>query len=237
MQQKYHRLITITALEDKFSPPALEAIIEGNLGQDRVSGQIGHPEFHFDDSAFIQGAAYIEKQRQIIRGAPGAPANSRAAWLAFGRLTHAAQDFYAHSNYAALWLERYPAGQAPPPKSIQPLEPALLEDPRLRSGRIYLVELLTYISFLAPLLRRYIPRDAHYWLNLDRPGCGLLFPYAYAAALKRTVIEYHSIAAALDANALGHFTGQPRNLVVPLPPAPPPFAGEGGIGGMGLKEF
>ena len=206
MQQKYHRLITITALEGQFSPPVLEAIIEGNLGQDRVSGQIGHPEFHFDDSAFAQGTAYIEKQRHIIRDALCAPARPRLAWLAFGRLTHAAQDFYAHSNYTALWLERYPEGQAPPPRDIDPLEPALLEDPRLNSGRVYWVELLSYIPFLAPLVRRYIPRDAHYWLNLDHPGRGPRFPYAYAAALKRTVVEYHTIAAALDAGALNIFS-------------------------------
>ena len=233
MHQKYHRQITITALEGHFSPPALETIIQGNLGQDRVSGQIGHPEFHFDDSAFAQGTAYIEKQRRIIRGALCAPARPRAAWLAFGRLTHAAQDFYAHSNYISLWLERYPAGQAPPPKSIEPMEHALLEDPRLRSGRVYWVELLSYIPFLAPLVRRYIPPDAHYYLNLDHPGRGPLFPYAYAAAQKRTVVEYHTIAAALDTNGLGLFKDQAPNLAAPLPPAPAPPTGEGGQGGWG----
>ncbi len=206
MQQKYHRQISITALEGYFSPPALETILQGNLRQDRVSGQIGHPEFHFDDSAFAQGTAYIEQQRQIIRDALNAPAQPREAWLAFGRLTHAAQDFYAHSNYVALWLERYPEGHTPPPKSIEPLVTALLEDRRLRSGRVYSVELLSYIPFLAPLVRRYIPPDAHYYLNLDHPGRGPRFPYAYAAAQKRTVVEYHTIAAALDSKALGRFT-------------------------------
>ncbi len=209
MQPKYHRLLTRTALEDSFSPPALEAIVKSNLGQDRVSGQIGHPEFHFDDNAFSQGRAYIEEQRRIIQEALRQPTGSQTAWLAFGRLTHAAQDFYAHSSYAALWLARYPAGQAPPPKSVEPLEPTLLEDPRLRSGRLYLVELLSYVSFLAPLVRPLIPRDAHYWMNLDHPGRGPLFPYAYAAALKRTVVEFQSIAAVLDPRELSLFTGRP----------------------------
>jgi hypothetical protein len=206
MRPKYHRLLTRMALESHFSPPALETIVKGNLGQDRLSGQIGHPEFHFDDNAFAQGKAYLEEQRQIIREALVGSANPGTAWLAFGRLTHAAQDFYAHSNYAALWLARYPAGQAPPPKSIEPLEPALLEDPHLRSGRFTLAELLSYIPFLEPLVRPLIPRDAHYWMNLDHPGRGPLFPYAYAAALKRTVVEFQSMAAALDSQTLSRFT-------------------------------
>ena len=211
MKPKYHRQITCTALEDRFSPTALEIVVTGNLGQDRLSGQLGHPEFHFDDNAFSQGKAYIEEQRRIILESLRQPAGSHTAWLAFGRLTHAAQDFYAHSSYAALWLARYPAGQAPPPQSIEPLEPALLEDPHLRSGRLYLVELLSYIPFLASLVRPLIPRDAHYWMNLDHPGRGPLFPYAYAAAQKRTVVEFQSIAAALDPLELSLFTGRALN--------------------------
>ena len=206
MQPKYHRLLTRAALESRFSPPALETVVKGNLGQDRLSGQIGHPEFHFDDNAFSQGRAYLEEQRQIIQEALGASAGARTAWLAFGRLTHAAQDFYAHSNYVALWLARYPAGQAPPPEIIEPFEPTLLEDPRLHSGRWYLVELLSYIPFLSASVRPLIPRDAHYWMNLDHSGRGPLFPYAYAAALKRTVVEFQSIATALDSQTLSRFT-------------------------------
>ena len=45
----------------------------------------------------------------------------RQAWQAFGRLTHTAQDFYAHSNYVALWRERNPAA---PPDQIDALLPA-----------------------------------------------------------------------------------------------------------------
>jgi hypothetical protein len=49
----YHREITREALEYKVSQAALGLIIEANLEQDRLPGQVGHPEFHFDDNAFI----------------------------------------------------------------------------------------------------------------------------------------------------------------------------------------
>ena len=66
MQAKYHIKITNQALHDLFSRQAFQEIITSNLAQDNLSGQIGLPEYHFDDSCFIQGSTYLREQRQII---------------------------------------------------------------------------------------------------------------------------------------------------------------------------
>ncbi len=115
MLTTYHRAITTQALGGFFSPPALESIIFANLGQDHwLYGQIGHPEYHFDQNAFPAGWAYIERNRMIFRSSLEAGGNA-LAHQALGRLTHAAQDFYAHSNYVTLWLGRFPARTAAAP--------------------------------------------------------------------------------------------------------------------------
>ncbi len=206
MHASYHVQLTTHALGSRLSPRALKAVIAGNLGQDGLRGQFGHPEFHFDDSQFVKGQAYVEAQREIVlltlknlldassEGSPQGQAHAcRPAWSAFGRLTHAVQDFYAHSNYAALWLESKSAGQGAVlnPNEIEPLEPSLLNSLRLHSGRTYYpLDALAFIPALAPLVKPFLPRDSHTWMNLDHPGQGPLFPFALSAALKRTIAEY-----------------------------------------------
>ncbi len=69
MQAAYHIDITHQALRSCFSAPALAVIRAANLGQDSLRGQIGHPEYHFDDNNFQQGLAYIRYQRQLIHKA------------------------------------------------------------------------------------------------------------------------------------------------------------------------
>ena len=195
MEQAYHIQITTQALGTAFSQRALQSILEANLRQDRLRGQIGHPEYHFDDSRFAESYAYMERQRQAISPALGAGMR-QPAWQAFGRLLHCAQDFYAHSNYVHLWLEgRRPV---PPTEQIEPLEMAILNSAALASGRIYFVEALALLG-LKSQVRRLLPKDAHAWTNLDTPERGPLFPYALAAAEKRTRLEHERVAAALTA--------------------------------------
>ena len=185
-----HEEMTREALGAHFSPRALEVIIAANRRQDALSGQIGHDEYHFDANAFAKGRAYIEENRHLIR-----PALERgdvlAAQRAFGRLTHTAQDFYAHSNYVTLWLARFPDNGWPPPDEIDPFDSALLDSPDLRSGRLYYpLEVLSFIPFLKKFILPLLPRDSHAWMNLDTPEQGPKFPYAIAAAVKRTRYEY-----------------------------------------------
>ena len=102
MLKPYHIEICRRALDSTFSPEALNIIIAANLAQDGLRGLVGHPEYHFDDNAFEAGCAYMESQRQIILDAINMSSEIKIAWEAFGKLTHAAQDFYAHSNYVSL---------------------------------------------------------------------------------------------------------------------------------------
>jgi hypothetical protein len=189
----YHRQILRRALGSRVSPRALAAIEAANLGQDSPLGLLRYAE-HFDNSLFAEGLAFIEACRAEAARA-GDPAH---AWAAFGRLSHAAHDFYAHSNYVALWHGQYAPGTAPPPAAIDGLAPELLRHPDLASGRIYLPwELLSFVSALKPLARRLLPRDAHAWMNLDTPDSGPLFPYSLEAAVQRTVAEFERTLAAI----------------------------------------
>jgi hypothetical protein len=189
MLKPIHKEMLEAALGNLFSPRALERISAANIYQDRARGQIGHPEYHFDDSAFEKSDAYIEEQRLLTISALRTN-EAPSAWSAFGRLTHTAQDFYSHSNYVDLWLSRYPEGARPTPLEIDPVDPDLLHAETLRSGRIYPLEFLTVIHLLKPLILPLLPRDAHGWMNLDYPERGDKFPYAFHAAVKRTQIEF-----------------------------------------------
>ncbi len=195
MHEDYHVRMITQALEAEFSQRALQTIIKANLGQDGLWGLVGHPEFHFDDNRFAESYAYMDRQRQEIAAALSA-GKAQVAWRAFGRLLHTAQDFYAHSNYVQLWLTgRSPV---PAPEEIDALEAAILDSPALVSGRLYFWELFSLIPGLEPLSRRLLPADSHAWMNLDTPERGALFPYALAAASKRTWLEYERLAASLD---------------------------------------
>jgi hypothetical protein len=204
----FHRSITLQALGKYFTPPALEVILAANLGQDTLRGQIGHDEFHFDANAFAKSYAYLEANRDQVP-----PALERGdlftAWRAMGRLTHAAQDFYAHSNYISLWLACFPSDAWPAPEEINPLDGDLLASPALRSGKLYYpLEALSYISSIKKYILPLIPRDSHAWMNLDAPGQGPKFPYAMAAAIKRTDWEYEETMRRLPENLALKFTGR-----------------------------
>lgn len=194
MNAIYHRQMLAHALSRWVSPRALGVITRANLGLDSLAGLLFHPEYHFDDSQFERSLAYIETCRQEAARA----VDRVTAWTAFGRLTHVAQDFYAHSNFVRLWSDSQtliPAASdeahLSPPERIDGLDAALLRSPRLRSGRVYWpVEALWVFKPLRPWLKSILPRDSHAWMNLDNPAAGPLFPYALEAATQRTVYEF-----------------------------------------------
>lgn len=198
MLSQYHIEIMLTSLGGRFSPRAMSVITHANINQDRLSGQFGHDEYHFDNNAFDKSHAYIEENRALTRSSLQRN-DARSAWIAFGRMLHTAQDFYAHSNYITLWVSRFdgrtppPSGTMPPPPEVDAMDPSLLESPDLRSGKVYYpFELLYFIRKLRPYVLPFIPRDSHAWMNLDSPHSvqGFKFDYAMQAAIKRTVIEF-----------------------------------------------
>jgi len=197
MLKPYHIEITRLALGEHFSSNALEKITYANLYQDRLLGQIGHDEYHFDGSAFEKSYQYVEKQRALTISSLAAN-DASSAWSALGRLTHAVQDFYSHSNYVELWLASRSNGTVPAPSEIDPVDPDLLRLPTLHSGTIYLpLEALYHFHWLRPLLLRILPRDSHAWMNLDSQKQGPNFAYAFHAAVKRTKIEFEKTTKGL----------------------------------------
>ena len=205
MLEEYHVKITRQALEQCFSAPALANIIEANLHQDCLLGQMGHDEYHFDNNAFEKSHAYIEEQRSLVITSLQT-GDKVSAWSAFGRLTHTAQDFYAHSNYIDMWLSCQPGDAPPAPSAVDPVDIALIDSPDLRSGKIYLpLEALTAVDILTLLVKPLLPRDSHAWMNIDSPERGFKFEYAFHAALKRTEIEFERTTAGLSEDLLGVF--------------------------------
>jgi hypothetical protein len=190
MLTQYHIEIMLASLGERFSPRAMSVIIYANINQDRLAGQIGHDEFHFDNNAFDKSYAYIEEQRARVAASLRA-GDAHSAWQAFGRFLHTAQDFYAHSNYISLWLDLFNGKPPPPPPEVDPTDPSLLTSPNLRSGKVYYpFELLYFFRRTRALSLRILPKDSHAWMNLDSPAQGPKFDYAMHAAIKRTVIEF-----------------------------------------------
>lgn len=191
MEALYHRQVLQHALGSRVSARALRAIEAANLGQDSVIGLL-HPVYHFDNSLFTEGLAYMEQCRTEAAGS----SDPQRAWAAFGRLSHAAADFYSHSNYAALWLEAQ-GGAAPPAEAINGLDPGLLRHPRLVSGRIYLADVFYLVHRLRPWVRTWAPADSHAVMNLDSPDRGPLFAHTLVAAVQRTAAEFDRTLAAI----------------------------------------
>jgi len=208
MHPTYHEEMTREAIAPYFSERALEIIIAANIKQDRLSAQIGHDEFHYDNNAIKKGDRYIIEQRgQVIATLlfPGI----LSAWIAFGRLLHTAQDFYAHTNYVTLWLDQF-NGAPPPAPEIVPLQKDLVKSPNLYSGRIYLpLDAIAFIPFLRPLALKLLPKDSHAWMNLDTPAQGPKFEYARLAAVKRSEHELDLLRKLLTPEMFERFTDKP----------------------------
>ena len=195
MLTQYHIEIMMSALGGRFSPRALAEVINANIYQDRIAGQLGHDEFHFDNNAFAKSYAYMDEQNRLMHTALER-SEAHAARAAFGRMTHTLQDFYAHSNYITLWLDRFAGQTPPPPAEVDPLDLDLIASPNLRSGRTYYpFEFLYFMRGTRRFSLRILPRDSHAWMNLDSPEQGFKFEYAMQAAIQRTTIEFDKLTA------------------------------------------
>jgi len=215
MDKKFHSKITRTVLLPNFSEQAVDAIVAANLRQDRLGALIFHPEYHFDNSLFEEGYAFIKQQRELFFTSLK-DEDQMEAWRAFGRIAHSFQDFYSHSNYIHLWLNLPDDFQAhidskdlTPPEQIDPIDEHILNSPDLISGHVYLPwEALIYIPLVGNTLRNLLPRNSHAWMNLDGPHAQPYFMYAYFAGSKRTRIELKRLENELDSDLYELLTGR-----------------------------
>jgi len=192
MRTKYHREITSKALAPYFSHRALSVIVRANIWQDSLRGQIGHDEFHFDNNAIEQGNTYIQLQRELII-ANLEEHRAIKAWRAMGHLTHTAQDFYAHSNYIALWIIGL-NNKEPNLKHLSFIDNSIINNPKFCSATTYFpLDYFALFPKVGTLFKNMLPKDSHAWMNLDSPESGYMFKWAFHAAVKRTHYEYTEI--------------------------------------------
>ncbi len=207
MKSQVHREITLRALEDSFGARPMQVILRANLRQDSLPFQFGHDHFHFDSNRFDASYAYMEEQRGLVR-ASLERGDADPAWRAFGRLIHAAQDFYAHSDYIPRWLKSFNGATPPAPEEVDPVSSDLIRHPDLRSGKLYYpLEALTFLPKLGRIFVPLLPRDSHAHMNMDGPDDNPHFAYAFHAAIKRTRLEFERTSSTLRSELLPLFTG------------------------------
>ncbi|MBI3761385.1 MAG: hypothetical protein HY260_05920, partial [Chloroflexi bacterium] len=158
------------ALGAHFSPRAMAAVIAANLAQDSLQNLLGHPEIHFDNCAFDAARARIATLRDRV----AASSDPAQQWRAFGALTHTAQDFYSHSNYVALWVERHGGYERTRPDEIDGLDETLLSCPELRTAYFRFWWDVLYHLPGRGIFRRLVPPrpDSHEAMHLDGPERG-----------------------------------------------------------------
>ena len=160
---------------------------------------------HFDNCDFASSLRYIEEQHTLIAETDDPHAMRRA----LGRLTHTAQDFYAHSNYVDLWLNQHGGLGRTRPGDINGLDPDLHHSPQLRSGWFFWWrDIIYYLPLLRNFAKKYLVfADSHEAMNLDAPRSGPKFWYAIVAAKQRTVAEYHRVVQTLGPERAALFRG------------------------------
>ena len=213
MYPNYHRQITQEALSARINSRALNKLIHANLAQDLPSGQMGHPEYHFDDSQIELSNRYLTSLREETILQLCQNDDLLAAWKSFGKLTHLVQDFYAHTTYIRIWMERFDDPNLMPTEQ-DILLPELLSDPGLISGRFYAPwEWVSFLPILGPKLGKLFPKDSHAYLNNDSPANSPVFPQVYQAAVFRTIYEYNELIKLIpQSEQIDRFNGRTNEI-------------------------
>ena len=200
-----HEEMTREALSTRFSPRALEIITRRqSSSRIRCAGRSVTMNIILITMPLIKAYRYINEQRGLVLAALLSP-GVISAWIAFGRLIHTAQDFYAHTNYVSLWLDQH-NGTPPAPPEIDPVQKSLIESPSLHSGKVYLpMDALYFFQPFRKFSLALLPRDSHGWMNLDSPAQGPKFDYARAAAIKRTQYEFEILEKILTPEMFSKF--------------------------------
>jgi hypothetical protein len=96
-----HLEITATGLSF-INSSVLDTINAQHTVQDKTGNNGDYAPYHFDGCYFNEGATTINTRLQtIVNNASPSSFNSNTMAVEFGKMLHAAEDFYAHSN----WVE------------------------------------------------------------------------------------------------------------------------------------
>src|SRR6185369_9550389 len=94
-----HQALTNTAL-NFLNSSVLSTIVAQHAVQDKSGNNGDIAAYHFDGSYFNEGATTINSRyNTILNNANPASFNSNTIAVEFGKLNHAVEDFYAHSNW------------------------------------------------------------------------------------------------------------------------------------------
>src|SRR5262249_38805069 len=112
------------------------------------------------------------------------------------------QDFYAHTNYIALWVqERLRDAMPIDPSNCDHagLDPDILSHPSLRVAEWQTWrDPFYYVPGVGHILRRvWLPDGSHESINLDSPSKGAHFDLAVLMARRRTITEYARAVAVI----------------------------------------
>lgn len=99
----YHAEATSKAAYGVLSNAQITFVIRANMSQDIRQFE---SYVHFDNCAFLESANHIRDEWKKIDAENNRL--SEEALIAFGRLLHTVQDFYAHSNWIELQLKQNP---------------------------------------------------------------------------------------------------------------------------------
>ncbi len=197
-----HREISqagLSAQLKNFTPQDIATIVNANLDQDKWDEGQPHPEYHFDNNKLLAGKVYVDSQYALIR----ATSNPQEALEAFGKILHAQQDFYAHTNFVELYRDYFHqhSGHYPLPREI-PLYQDALKNPQLRtilqtqlkSGEFSRAEFI-----LKDLFHLNHDPNSHEMMNKDGPGRPL-YPEAKDLAERQTGKEIEKFLKTIRKN-------------------------------------
>ena len=187
----YHHKITTKALSNYFGKQELNEVIKGNLLQDRPAGQFGHPEYHFDDSEFVRTYRYLDELRSSIEDKIITGDYISQARFEFGKLTHALQDFYAHTNYIRLWGNKHGVDPTNWDGEIDCQDRDIIQSNELMSGHFYSPwEMITFLPIIGRYFGKLFPNNSHAMINNNSPNKNPWFPMAFKCAELRTREEF-----------------------------------------------
>jgi hypothetical protein len=234
MLGRYHEEITRRILGKFFTPKTLKEIVRANIAQDTLPSLFGAGAHrHVCDCTVAHSLDYIAEEHAQIAELAQMPGREQEQRAALGRLLHTAQDFYAHTNYVALWLAE--KGEAVLANLEIDLEINLEGNDGLESHlwsheHLQIAqwtawrEPLYYVPVIGNLMRWiWLPEASHEAIHLDSPDRGPRFQVAMAIAQQRTHKEYAQAVATIRrvggtvAVALFHGTAQNAPLSNPHP--------------------